>query len=58
VAVQTEVRYQALQLVVLFAKLTQFTQLVQAQARLLLLPQVKALLADPMLAANLNHRLA
>jgi hypothetical protein len=55
VPVETEARYRALHLVVLFAKLTQFAQLVQAQARILLLLQVNAQLADPMLAANLTR---
>jgi hypothetical protein len=49
---------QPLQLVVLFPKLAQFTQLTQAEACILLLPQIKALLTDAMLAAHLDHRLA
>jgi hypothetical protein len=58
VPVQTEICDQALQLVVFVAKLSQFSQFVQAKTQILLLPETEALLADPMLAADLDHRLA
>jgi hypothetical protein len=58
VAIETEVRHQTLQLVVLFPKLTQLAQFAQTQTCILLLSQIKALLADPMLAADFNHCLA
>src|SRR5258708_4244947 len=40
---------------VLLAQLPQFTQLVQPQARVLLLPDVVGRLADPVLAADVGH---
>src|ERR1700704_1693585 len=56
VPVQAQIRHQALQLRVLIAQLPQLAQLLQSQPRILLLPQVKRLLADPMLAADLDYR--
>jgi hypothetical protein len=46
-----QVRHQTLQLRVLVAQLPQFAQLLQSQARILLLPEIETLLADAMLAA-------
>ena len=54
--VQAQVRHQALQLRVLIAQLSQLAQLLQSHPRILLLPQVKRLLTDPMLAADFHHR--
>jgi hypothetical protein len=46
VAVQREIGHQPLQLTVLLTQLPQFPQLAQTQSGILLLPQVKRLLAD------------
>jgi hypothetical protein len=56
--IQAQIRHQTLQLRVLLAQLPQLPQLVQPKTRVLLLPQVKRLLADPMLAADLHHHVA
>src|SRR5579862_2882027 len=55
VPIEAQVRDQPLQLVVLFSQLTELPQLVQTQARVLLLPEVEALLTDAMLAADLHY---
>ena len=54
--VQTQVRLQTPQLRVLVTHLPKLPQLVQPQAGILLLPKVKRLLADPVLAADFQHR--
>src|SRR3569833_37970 len=55
VPIEAEIGDQPLQLVVLFAQLTQLPQLVQTEPRILLLPEIKALLTDAVLAAYLDY---
>jgi len=55
VPIEAEVGHQPLQLVVLFPKLPQLPQFVQTKTRILLLPQIEALLADSMFTADLDH---
>lgn len=55
VAVEREVGDQPLEFAVFFTQLTELAQLTQAEPRVLLLPDVKGGVADPVLAADLAH---
>ena len=58
VPVQRQVRHQPFEFAVLLAQLPQLAQLAQCQPRVLLLPDVKRGLADPVLAADVGDLLS